>query len=914
MKKLKGLKKGVLLVAALVAFLIGGIAVKAAYPGIPVVKNIKVSKVTQSSAQLTWSACDNVSGYIVYKDNGRGNYYQEAVVKNTNYSVSNLEPGSLTKYIIKSYVNDGGVIYDSPSSDVVKVLTMPVAVGQVYYDNLKSNSVDLSWARPTGADIFYVYNYNPRTDKYDLLTETRNTKVTVSNLRSCTNYYFVIQSSAVKEGVRCNGYCSEYYVVRTLPRAVSNLSQIETNESSTITMKWNVQEQADEYRIYYYEKERDKWICDGKVSGNKSRYTIYDLKEGINLKVKVRAVVYIKGEAVFDEGASAVNMVTAPGRVSEAYVDRNSITDTSAKIRWDSARGADGYFLKRIYSDGTSNSTDVGYTTSYTLNKLRGFTEYTYQIIPYNNNTSTGYKYCNYSGKATVTFRTKLGNVNGLKVEGMSSRSIAFDWNDVDKASGYRVEIYENDELVDKKKIKNSFFRHSSDEARTMRVTIKVWAYVDSDKYSELIYSPRYAQLTACNELNTVGEMWATEYGVDYITLKWKAVSGAKRYKVYGVDSNKKYNYIGSTENLSYKVTSLASGHLYSYVVKAETDDKGEKLESRYSRVYTFATKCYAPTLSADSKTTSSANYQIDLKWSKVKEADGYALYRYDNNKKTYVSYKNFGKSTLKFSDTNVQNGKVYYYYVCAFKKCNDKNILGVASTSVAGVIGNYGIEVSSANGKVDWKNVKDSGVKFAIIRLARGADRKSGEVGDGGTNLVKDCRADINIKEAKEQGIKVGVYVPTYAKNESQARKEANVAIDYLSGAKLDYPVYYDIQSKERSKKKYRSQNTDMAVDFCNTIASRGYNAGVYSEADFLSKYMLTGDLRDYSIYALRYLEKRQSYRFPSDIVKINNVLNRSFHEGNKYTAIDVSLWQYTEKGTVKGVSGEIPLVYNLK
>ena len=87
-----------------------------------------------------------------------------------------------------------------------------------------------------------------------------------------------------------------------------------------------------------------------------------------------------------------------------------------------------------------------------------------------------------------------------------------------------------------------------------------------------------------------------------------------------------------------------------------------------------------------------------------------------------------------------------------------------------------------------------------------------------------------------------------------------------------------------------------------------------VYSEADFLSKYMLTGDLRDYSIYALRYLEKRQSYRFPSDIVKINNVLNRSFHEGNKYTAIDVSLWQYTDKGTVKGVSGEIPLVYNLK
>ena len=69
-----------------------------------------------------------------------------------------------------------------------------------------------------------------------------------------------------------------------------------------------------------------------------------------------------------------------------------------------------------------------------------------------------------------------------------------------------------------------------------MNLTIKVWAFLESDRYDELIYSPRYAKLSACNELKTVNDMCASEYGVDYITLKWKEVSGAKKYSIYGVD------------------------------------------------------------------------------------------------------------------------------------------------------------------------------------------------------------------------------------------------------------------------------------------------------------------------------------------------------------------------------------------
>ena len=111
MKRLKGLKKGVLALIALVVFLVGGIAVKASYPGIPTVKNIKVSNVTLSSAVISWPACDNVSGYFVYKYNtSKGVYEKVQDTKGCSYNVTNQNPGTFSKYVIKSYVNDGGII------------------------------------------------------------------------------------------------------------------------------------------------------------------------------------------------------------------------------------------------------------------------------------------------------------------------------------------------------------------------------------------------------------------------------------------------------------------------------------------------------------------------------------------------------------------------------------------------------------------------------------------------------------------------------------------------------------------------------------------------------------------------------------------------------------------------------------
>ena len=173
------------------AFLIGGIAVKASYPGVPVVKNIKVTDVTQSSAKITWSPCDNVSGYIVCTASGS----KITETKSTSYKVSNQNPGTLSKYVIKSYVEEDGEIYDSPSSDVVKVLTKPAKVGKIYFDNLKNNRVDLSWNAAAGANKYIVY-MSKNGGRYDVIKETSSLSCTINNLTGCTTYSFKIYSAA----------------------------------------------------------------------------------------------------------------------------------------------------------------------------------------------------------------------------------------------------------------------------------------------------------------------------------------------------------------------------------------------------------------------------------------------------------------------------------------------------------------------------------------------------------------------------------------------------------------------------------------------------------------------------------------------------------------------------------------------
>lgn len=190
------------------------------------------------------------------------------------------------------------------------------------------------------------------------------------------------------------------------------------------------------------------------------------------------------------------------------------------------------------------------------------------------------------------------------------------------------------------------------------------------------------------------------------------------------------------------------------------------------------------------------------------------------------------------------------------------------------------GVDVSSYQGDIDWQQVYDSGVRFAIVR-AGGMYYGSGE-------LYTDDNFIKNIEGAKAAGLRVGAYFFSQAISEDEAEAEAKFVLDLLGDRKLNLPVFFDWErisgDTARTDGLDNETLTACAVKFCQTIESTGFDAGVYIYND-------TG----YYGYDLAQLE---DYTFWC--VGISTY--PCFYYAHEF-------WQYSFKGTVPGINADCDL-----
>lgn len=189
--------------------------------------------------------------------------------------------------------------------------------------------------------------------------------------------------------------------------------------------------------------------------------------------------------------------------------------------------------------------------------------------------------------------------------------------------------------------------------------------------------------------------------------------------------------------------------------------------------------------------------------------------------------------------------------------------------------MGIKGIDISSYQGKPDWKKVKKEGIKYAILRIHQ--------------RYGIDASFEYNYKECDKNGISVGVYKYSYALNVAQAEDEADSVISVLNGRKLDFPVFYDLEWKEQ---RVLSKQTieKIAKAFLSKIAKAGYMVGIYCNADWYQN-VLTPNLKKYDCWVARYPL--------NDNGGIQERLRPDFGIG----------WQYSSKGHVDGVNGNVDM-----
>lgn len=185
------------------------------------------------------------------------------------------------------------------------------------------------------------------------------------------------------------------------------------------------------------------------------------------------------------------------------------------------------------------------------------------------------------------------------------------------------------------------------------------------------------------------------------------------------------------------------------------------------------------------------------------------------------------------------------------------------------------GVDVSHWQGDIDWAQVKASGIDFVIVK-AGGSD----------AGFYEDSKFRANYKAAKAAGINVGAYyfVGKYCKSYEDGVADAMRFIAMISGLQFEYPVYIDFEAPDASDVE---GNTEACIGFCQTMEDNGYFAGIYaSEISGFHDRLDDSKLQSYSHWVARYGKR------PSTI-----------HE-NVF-----GIWQYSSKGSVAGISGNVDM-----
>lgn len=247
-----------------------------------------------------------------------------------------------------------------------------------------------------------------------------------------------------------------------------------------------------------------------------------------------------------------------------------------------------------------------------------------------------------------------------------------------------------------------------------------------------------------------------------------------------------------------------------------------------------------------------------------------YRIYRLsERNEGQKIYYKDYTLNVLPNVPTND-------YDKTAFER--DGSFLYYNDSSVRTRIG---IDVSQYQGSIDWDEVARSGIDFAIVRVG-GRGYTEGKIYD-------DTMFEVNAKGASDAGLITGAYFFSQAITPREAAEEAYYVLDKLEGLTIDGPVVFDWEVIGKSDARtYGIQTDDLcacALTFCEIIEAAGYDAMIYiTDYSGYVKYDLS-EVVDYPLWYANYSTETPNFYY------------------------DFDMWQYSSKGSVPGISGNVDM-----
>ena len=193
------------------------------------------------------------------------------------------------------------------------------------------------------------------------------------------------------------------------------------------------------------------------------------------------------------------------------------------------------------------------------------------------------------------------------------------------------------------------------------------------------------------------------------------------------------------------------------------------------------------------------------------------------------------------------------------------------------------GVDISTHNGNVNIKRVRDAGMERIGIRAGYGKNNT-------------DQKFDKNALACVNLGVPVILYWFSYAYTVEMAKKEAEYAVEhakkYWDKCPIAFDLEYDSVRYARTKGVEIKEDlaTEMAVAFMRRVEELGYIPVIYSNKDYLKNY----------------------FNMDRILIRFNKVYLWYARYCNAITTEErnkADIWQFTSKGRVDGINGDVDL-----
>lgn len=166
------------------------------------------------------------------------------------------------------------------------------------------------------------------------------------------------------------------------------------------------------------------------------------------------------------------------------------------------------------------------------------------------------------------------------------------------------------------------------------------------------------------------------------------------------------------------------------------------------------------------------------------------------------------------------------------------------------------------------------------------------------GDNIASqdDTTFERNYSECKKINIPIGVYLYSYADNIEHAKSEAEHVLRLMKNKSIELPIFYDLEDESTTGKCANKTIAEIAKTFIDIVETEKYEVGIYSNKNWFQTKLTDKIFNEYPKWVASYGTNN------------GNVPN------NSYQYKDSFIWQYTSKGKVSGINGDVDLNIKLE